>query len=536
MDRYHAVNEPICMYKRGSKERAELDKALERFNSQVHDVPIVIGDEELHAGRLEVQVKPFDHKNPVAKYYQADEATLNKAIDASQKAFRAWDATPLERRAEIFVRAAELIRGKYRYDMLAATMLGQAKTAFQAEIDAVCELSDFYAFNVQWALEAQDWKPQSAGNVTNTLVWRGLEGFWAAVAPFNFTAISGNLAGTAALMGNVVLWKPSHSAVLSSYLTFKILREAGLPPGVINFVPSRGPDFGNAITKSPHLVGVNFTGSCGTFDNLWNEVGKNLSSYRSYPRLVGETGGKNFHFVHPSADMVNVVNCTIRSAFEYSGQKCSACSRLYVPASHWSYIREQFVKELKDLKLGSPLDPTSFISAVIDSRSFKKIKGYIDEARSCPDVTIITGGHCDDSVGYFIEPTIIETKDPRNKLMLEEIFGPVLTVYVYKDEDCRKTLDLVDTTSPFGLTGAIFASDQEFLREAQDVLRFSAGNLYINDKSTGAVVSQQPFGGARKSGTNDKAGSPYYIQRFANLQAVKTQREMLTDWAYSRSE
>lgn len=534
MERYHAVNEPICMYNRGTKERAELDKALERYNTQVQDIPVVIGEEEIRAGKLEYQLKPFDHKNAIAKYYQADEATLNKAIDASQKAFHSWEATPLQKRAEIFVRAAELIRGKYRYDMLAATMLGQAKTAFQAEIDAVCELSDFYAFNVQWALESQSWQPNSVGSVTNSLVWRGLEGFWGAVAPFNFTAISGNLAGTAALVGNVVLWKPSHSAVLSSYLIFKILREAGLPPGVINFVPSRGPDFGSAITKSPHLAGVNFTGSCGTFDNLWNEVGKNLPRYKSYPRLIGETGGKNFHFIHKTADVVHAVNSTIRSAFEYTGQKCSACSRAYVPASLWPDFKSKLVKELKDVKVGSPLDPTSFLSAVIDGRAYKKIKGYIDEAKSSSEVTVIAGGTCDDSVGYYIQPTVIETKNPLNKLMVEEIFGPVLTVYVYKDEDCNEALKLVDTTSPFGLTGAIFATDKEFLRSVQQTLRFSAGNLYINDKSTGAVVAQQPFGGARKSGTNDKAGSPFYIQRFANLQAIKTSSDTLSDWAYSR--
>jgi len=524
------------MYNPGTKEREELEKALEVYSSQVYDIPVVIGNEEIRAGRLESQLKPYDHKNAIAQYYQADEAVLNKAIDVGVKAFRAWDATPLEKRAEIFVQAAKLIRGKYRYEMLAATMLGQAKTAFQAEIDAVCELSDFYDFNAQWALEAQSWQPISTGNVTNSLVWRGLEGFWGAVAPFNFTAISGNLAGTLALMGNVVLWKPSHSAVLSSYLTFKILREAGLPPGVINFVPSRGPDFGNAITKSASLVGINFTGSCGTFDNLWNEVGKNIANYKSYPRLVGETGGKNYHFIHPSANLINAVNCTIRSAFEYSGQKCSACSRLYVPASLWPEFKERMLTELKDVKVGSPLDPSSFTSAVIDARSFKKIKGYIDEAKSCPDVSVIAGGNCDGSVGYYIEPTVIETRDPKNKLMLEEIFGPVLTVYVYKDEDLHGTLRLLDTTSPFGLTGAIFATDEDFLREAREVLRFSAGNLYLNDKSTGAVVSQQPFGGARKSGTNDKAGSPYYLQRFANLQAVKVQREVLTDWAYNRSK
>jgi len=536
LSQYRAVNEPIQSYPPGTKERAQLDATLAQYNSQVFDIPVVIGDEEIRSGAVHLQPKPFDHKSPIAKYYQADTATMEKAIAESQRALVAWDQTPLEQRAEIFVCAAELIRGKYRYEMLAATMLGQAKTIFQAEIDAVCELSDFYAFNVQWALEAQNWKPQSGGSVANHMVWRGLEGFWAAVAPFNFTAISGHLSGAPALMGNVVLWKPSHSAVLSSYLTFKILREAGVPPGVINFVPSRGPVFGAAITKSPHLAGVNFTGGADTFYSIWQDVGKNIATYRSFPRLIGECGGKNFHFIHPSADVPSAVNHTVRSAFEYSGQKCSACSRAYVPESRWAEFEQRLLGALKDVKLGSPLDPASFISAVIDERSFKKIKGYIDKAKSSTECQLIAGGNCDDSIGYFIEPTVVVSTNPKNFIMEEEIFGPVLTVYVYKDAELQSTLKLVDSTSPYALTGSLFATDETFLRDAQSTLRFSCGNLYINDKSTGAVVSQQPFGGARKSGTNDKAGSPYYIQRFVNLQSVKTQTEPLLDWAYDRTK
>lgn len=532
--RYHAVNEPICMYNPGTDERAQLDSALKRFSSEVHDIPVVIGDEEIRCGEARLQPKPFDHKSPIAKYYHADDACLTKAIDVSQKAFRAWESTPLEQRAEIFVRAAELIRGKYRYDMLAATMLGQAKTAYQAEIDAVCELSDFYAFNVQWALEAQNWKPLSFKNVKNDLVWRGIEGFWAAVAPFNFTAISGHLAGAPALMGNVVLWKPSHSAVLSSYLVFKILREAGIPPGVINFVPSAGRVFGQVISTSYHLAGVNFTGSAETFCSIWTDVGTNIGKYKSFPRLIGECGGKNFHFVHESADLTSVVNHTVRSAYEYSGQKCSACSRLYIAESVWPEFKQQLLTTLKDVKVGSPLSDDSFLSAVIDDKSFAKIKGYIEKAKNSPDLTLLAGGNCDDSTGYFIEPTVIETKDPANVLMCEEIFGPVLTIYVYKDLEYKTALNLVDTTTEYALTGSICATDQAFLREAQAVLRFSTGNLYLNDKSTGSVVCQQPFGGARKSGTNDKAGSPYYLQKFVNLQAVKTQFEPLTHWSYDK--
>jgi 1-pyrroline-5-carboxylate dehydrogenase len=337
-------------------------------------------------------------------------------------------------------------------------------------------------------------------------------------------------------MGNVVLWKPSHSSILSSYLVFKILREAGLPAGVINFVPSRGPIFGAAITKSPYLAGVNFTGSADTFYSIWSDVGKNIANCNSFPRLIGECGGKNFHFVHPSADILSAVNNTLRSAFEYSGQKCSACSRLYVSQSRWPEFKHLLLTALKDVKVGSPLDPTAFLSAVIDERSFKKIKGYIEKAKTSDECDVITGGNCDDSTGYFIEPTVIVSKNPKNFLMEEEIFGPVLTVFVYPDSEVQSTLSLVDTTSPYALTGSIFAADESFLREAQSVLRFSCGNLYINDKSTGAVVSQQPFGGARKSGTNDKGGSPYYIQRFVNLLAVKTQAEPLLDWAYDRKK
>lgn len=531
---YHAANEPVCMYVPGTNERAELDSALMQFNAKVHDVPVVIGDEEMRPGEPWLQPKPFDHRTPIAKYYHADHKCLTKAIDVSQKAFRAWESTPLEQRAEIFIRAAELIRGKYRYDVLAATVLGQAKTVFQAEIDAICELSDFYAYDAQWALEAQNWMPLSFDKVKNHLIWRGIEGFWAAVAPFNFTAISGHLAGAPALMGNVVLWKPSHSAVLSSYLVFKILREAGIPPGVINFVPSAGSSFGQAISSSFHLAGVNFTGSVETFCSIWTDIGKNIGKYKSFPRLIGECGGKNFHFVHKSADVTSVVHHTVRSAFEYSGQKCSACSRLYIAESLWPEFKQQLLTTLKDVKVGSPLDNESFLSAIIDKKAFTKIKGYIEQAKKSPDLNILAGGNCDDSIGYFIEPTVIETKDPAHVLMREEIFGPVLTIYVYKDLEYKTALNLVDTTTEFALTGSIFATDQEFLHEAQDVLRFSTGNLYLNDKSTGSVVCQQPFGGARKSGTNDKAGSPYYVQKFVNLQAVKTQFEPLAHWSYDR--
>lgn len=530
---YHATNDPIYGFEPGTEQRLALDAKLKEYNSKVFEVPIVAGDEEIRTKNVRYQVKPFDHGSKLTKFYSADSESLQKAIESSQKAFRSWDATPLEKRAEIFIRAAELIRGKYRADILAATMLGQSKTIIQAEIDAACELSDFYAFNAQWALEAQKWSPISVGKCVNSLVWRGFEGFWAAIAPFNFTAISGHLAGAPAMMGNVVLWKPSTTAILSSYIVFQVLREAGLPPGVINFVPSEGPVFGETITKSPHLAGINFTGSAKTFENVWKEVANNIGTYKSFPRLIGECGGKNFHFIHPSASNIkHIVNSTIRSAFEYSGQKCSACSRIYVPESKWNAIRDGLVAVVKEMKVGSPLEHDTFMTTVIDRKAFTKIKSYLDAAKSSPHLTIVTGGNCDDSKGYFIEPTIIQTKDPLDKLMQEELFGPVLTAYVYKDREASDVLQLIDTTTSYALTGSVFADDENAIKEASEQLRHSTGNFYVNDKSTGSVVSQQPFGGSRKSGTNDKAGSPFYILRFANLLAVKTQTELTNDWSY----
>jgi len=531
---YHAVNDPVLGYLPNSPELASLEAKLKELGSKVHDVPIMVGDEEIRTKDVRYQLKPFDNKSQLAKFYSCDSVTLKKAIDTSQKAFRAWDATPLEKRADIFIRAADLIRGKYRADINAATMLGQGKTIIQAEIDAACELSDFYAFNVQWALEAQKWQPLSPNSkVNNRTIFRGMEGFWAAVAPFNFTAISGHLAGAPAFMGNVVLWKPASSAILSSYIAYKILREAGLPPGVVNFVPADGSTFGPAITKSPYLAGVNFTGSTGTFEQLWLEVAKNLPTYKAYPRLIGECGGKNFHFIHPSASHTShIVNCTVRSAFEYQGQKCSACSRMYVPESRWADIRDGLVATVKQLKVGSPLERDTFMTAVIDAKAYKSIVRYIDYAKTNKDLSIIVGGEYDDSKGYYIQPTIVQSKDPNDRLMREEIFGPVLTVYVYKDSEYKNVLGLIDSSTEYALTGSVFADDPNVIKEATTALRFSTGNFYVNDKSTGSVVAQQPFGGARKSGTNDKAGSPNYIMRFANIQSIKTSQELLSDWSY----
>nr|DBA15718.1 TPA: hypothetical protein GDO54_003190 [Pyxicephalus adspersus] len=412
-------------------------------------------------------------------------------------------------------------------------MIGQGKTVIQAEIDAAAELIDFFRFNAKFALQLQHEQPISVPISTNTMAFRGLEGFIAAVSPFNFTAIGGNLAGAPALMGNVVLWKPSDTAILSSYTVYNALREAGLPPNIIQFVPADGPVFGDTITSSEHLSGINFTGSVPTFKRLWKQVAENLDRYRTFPRLAGECGGKNFHFVHNSADVESVVYGTIRSAFEYSGQKCSACSRLYVPDSLWPQIKARLLEEHAKIKVGNPADDFStFTSAVIDEKSFRRIQSWIKHAKESPNLTILAGGNCDDKVGYFVEPTIIESKDPKEKIMAEEIFGPVLTAYVYPENKYKEVLKLIDSTSPYGLTGAVFAQDKNVIQEATEVLRNAAGNFYINDKSTGAVVAQQPFGGSRASGTNDKPGGPHYILRWTSPQVIKETHVPLTEWKY----
>jgi 1-pyrroline-5-carboxylate dehydrogenase len=521
LENYKAVNEPILEYLPGSKERIELDAKLKEYDSKVHEVPIVIGDEELTNSDVRYQVRPFDHQNKLAKFYYADRGMLEKAIDVSQKAHHDWERRPQEERSEIFLRAADLIAGKYRMDLMASTMLGQGKTIIQGEIDTACELADFYRFNVQYIADLVKFQPISVENTDNSMIYRGMEGFWAAIAPFNFTAISGHLAGAPAFMGNTVLWKSSDTSMLSSYICFKILREAGVPPGVINFVPADGPVFGDVITKSPHLAGINFTGSARTFHLLWQEVAKNIGIYNSYPRLIGECGGKNFHFVHTTADAQSVVYGSLRSAFEYSGQKCSACSRMYVAESKWDEIREGLIEEHKKIKMGSVLEPDSFLSAVIDDKAFDRIKSYVDHAKSSPNVKVIAGGNCDNSKGYYIEPTIVQASDPKDRIMQEEIFGPVLGVYVYPDNEYKQTLELINSTSPYALTGAVYAQDPSVVDEAADILRYASGNFYINDKSTGSVVAQQPFGGARKSGTNDKAGGPHYLLKFASPQAIK---------------
>lgn len=534
LQNYVAYNEPVLGFEKGSKERQELESKLKEYNSKLHEVPIVIGDEQITTKDVRYQVRPFDHQNKLARFYYADKSLIKKSIDTCLKAHRDWEKRPLEERAKIFRDAGDLVTGKYRMDILAATMLGQAKTIVQAEIDAACELADFFHFNAQWAMDLQKWKPVDTKESKNSIDYRSSEGFWAAIAPFNFTAIGGHLAGAPAMMGNSVIWKSSDTAMLSNYIVFTLLREAGVPAGVINFVPADGPVFGDTVTASKDLAGINFTGSAKTFHHLWQQVGIRISHYKTFPRLIGECGGKNFHFVHQSANVESVINGTIRSAFEYGGQKCSACSRMYVPQSLWPKIKEGLVEAQKQIKYGSPLEADSFLSAVIDDKAYDRVKSYVDYGKK--NLKLVAGGKCDNSKGYYIEPTIFEVTDPKDKILQEEIFGPVLSVYVYKDTEYKDILKLIDTTSPYALTGAIYSQDSSVLYEAKEALRYSAGNIYLNDKSTGSVVAQQPFGGARKSGTNDKAGSPHYLLKFVSPLSVKHTNVPATVWKYKYME
>ncbi|KAJ8320722.1 hypothetical protein KUTeg_002309 [Tegillarca granosa] len=500
---YVAVNEPMYDYAAGSKERQELDAAIDKYSNKLEDIPIVIGGEEIRTKDVRYQVEPFDHQKKIASFYYATPELVQKAIDSSMKVRKDWEKRSLNDRCDIFLKAADLVSGKYRMDLMAATMLGQAKNVVQAEIDTAAEMADFLRFNVQFAQEITQYQPISPNrNVTeNRTVYRGMEGFWAAITPFNFTAIGGHLPSAPVQMGNVCLWKPSDTAMLSNYIMFKIYQEAGLPPGVINFVPAHGPVFGDTITSSPHLAGINFTGSVATFKHLWKQVAKNLDIYKCYPRLIGECGGKNFHFIHKTADVQSVVNGTVRSAFEYSGQKCSACSRMYIPKSVWAKVKDDMIKIQKDIKVGSPLEKETFVSAVIDDKSFARIKGYLDHVKSSSSLKVLAGGKCDDSKGYFVEPTIIETSDPKEKMMQEEIFGPILTVYPYPDDQYKETAQLVTETSPFALTGAIYSSD--------------------------VLMCILPV-----QSTNDKAGGPHYLLKFVSVQSVKETKTPMTDWTY----
>lgn len=496
-------NEPTLTYLKDSKEMKELHETIKKMSCTVEDIPIVINGKEYRTDECRVQVMPHNHQHALANFYHADEKLIHKAIASAVRSQKVWDQTSLAERLQIWEKAATLMTTKYRQTLNAATMLGQGKTVIQAEIDATVELTDFMRMNAYSLKEISKYCPISVDpKITkNSFRHRGLGGFVAAITPFNFTAISGNLAYTPALMGNCVIWKPTDTAILSNWIIYKIMLEAGLPPNVVQFVPADGPCFGNMITEMPCLSGINFTGSTATFKRLWRQVGDNIDYYHHFPRLVGECGGKNFHFVHPSADIENVVNCTIRSSFEYSGQKCSACSRMFVPQSLWSEMKCRLQKELSKLQVGDVTNVKTFMSAVIDKNAFQRITSYIDYAKcDCDKFQIIGGGEYCDKTGYFIEPTIIETQDPTDKLMTKEIFGPILTVFVYDDCDVKETIKLIKSSTQFGLTGAVFAEDKEFLKQALEAFKMSVGNFYINDKSTGAVVGQQPFGGALMSG------------------------------------
>lgn len=530
------INEPILSYKAGSQEKLELKKTLSELKENVLEIPLIINGEEVRTDNVREIRIPHDHKHIIARYHLAGEKELEMAVEAAKEAKKAWETIDMEHRMSIFLKAAELIAGPYRARINAATMLGQSKTVFQAEIDSACELIDFLRYNVKYMEEIYSEQPNSTATEWNRLDFRPLEGYVLAITPFNFTAIGGNLATAPVMLGNVAIWKPSNNAVYSNYLFMKILEESGLPKGVINFVPSIGSDVENILIKNKDLAGIHFTGSSKVFENIYKVVGENIHMYRSFPRLVGETGGKDFIFAHNSCDIDALSVAFTRGSFEYQGQKCSAASRGYVPKSIWEELKGKLIDNLKEIKIGDVEDFTNFMSAVIDQKAFDKIKGYIDYAKSSEEAEIIFGGGCDDSQGYFIEPTVILTSNPRFKTMEEEIFGPVMTIYLYDDQKFEETLTLCDETSPYGLTGAIFAKDREIIEFMQEKLYHTAGNFYINDKPTGAVVGQQPFGGGRKSGTNDKAGSKYNLLRWINIRNTKENFNPPHDYKYDFME
>ncbi len=514
-------NEPVKEYLKGSIEREELEKELKRQSSMVVEIPLLIGGKEVYTNNVSEVVMPHNHGHVIARFHKAGEKEVDLAIEAALEAHKIWSDINWTLRASILLKAADLITHKYRAVLNAATMLGQSKNIYQSEIDAVCETADFIRFNVSFASEIYKTQPRSSFNQLNRMEYRALEGFVFTVSPFNFTSIASNLNLSPVMMGNTTIWKPATTAVLSNYYLMKIFTEAGIPPGVINFLPGSGAMIGKKVLASKNLAGIHFTGSNNTFNSLWRGVSDNLADYNSYPRLVGETGGKDFIFVHPTANVDEVAAAAISGAFEYQGQKCSAASRMYIPESLWEKIKERMVSLYSTIRMGDVTDFGNFVNAVIDKASFDNIKGYIDYAKGSPEAKVIFGGKCDDSKGYFIEPTFIQTTNPRFKSMEEEIFGPVLTAYVYDDKKIEEALDLCDTTSPYGLTGAVFGKDRLAVSQICQRLRYSAGNFYINDKPTGAVVGKQPFGGSRASGTNDKAGGEFNLIRWASPRTVK---------------
>ena len=528
-----AVNEPIKSYLPRSKERNSLQRKYDEMSQKTYEIPIIINGQEIKTEKLKNCVMPHNHKHVLATFHNASKNEVAKAINSSLNSWKTWSETPLNKRTKIFRRAAELLAGPWRDTINAATMLNQSKNVYQAEIDSACELIDFFNFNAQYAEQIYSKQALiSPDGVKNHLEYRPLEGFIFAISPFNFTSIAGNLPCAPAIMGNVAIWKPASSAILPCYFLMKMLKEAGLPDGVINFLPGKGSDIGDLVLSDENLSGVHFTGSTDTFQHIWKLIGSNIHNYKTYPRIVGETGGKDFCLAHESVNIDKLIAAMIRGAFEYQGQKCSALSRAYLPKKIWSDFQKKYIDELNSIKIGSPRDFTNFMNAVIDQNAFNSIKEYIEYAKNSEDAEIISGGNYDDSLGFFIEPTTILTTNPKFKTMEEEIFGPVLTIFLYDTDELDETIDLIDNTSSYALTGCIMGENDNFLSMATKKLRHSAGNFYINDKPTGAVVGQQPFGGSRASGTNDKAGSELNLYRWVSVRTIKETFDPVKDYRY----
>lgn len=525
-------NEPIKTYAPGSTEKSTLKARMAELASEEIEIPLIIGGKEVRTGNFGESRSPHDHGKVLAKYHKAGEAEVHAAVEASKSAKAAWADMPWEARASVFLKAADLLAGPYRDTVNAATMLGQSKTAHQAEIDSACEAIDFLRFNPHYMAKMMEDQPESSPGIWNRLELRPLDGFVFAISPFNFTAIAANLPTAPAMVGNTVLWKPASSSVFSNYFLMKLFQEAGVPDGVINFLPGSGGQVGDPAVRHEDFAGIHFTGSTEVFQGIWRTVGENIQRYKCYPRIVGETGGKDFIFAHETADVAALKTAIVRGAFEYQGQKCSAASRAYIPSNVWSQLKDDLVEEVSGIKMGDVADFRNFMGAVIDRNAFDSIKGYLDFARTAAGGEILCGGTCDDSKGYFIEPTLIVASDPHFKTMEEEIFGPALTVFVYDENKYDEVLNLCDTTSPYALTGSIFANDRSAVEKAMSVLSHAAGNFYINDKPTGAVVGQQPFGGSRASGTNDKAGSALNLLRWSSPRTVKETFVPPTDYRY----
>jgi 1-pyrroline-5-carboxylate dehydrogenase len=525
-------NEPVFDYAPGTPERADLKSALRQLSGQQIEIPLIIGGQEVRTGNTGRAVMPHDHGHVLGIYHKAGEAEALRAIEAARDAWQEWSRMPWEARAAIFLKAAEILTCRRRAEMNAVAMLDLSKTAHQSEIDMIAELADYWRFNPYYMMRIMQPQPGSIPSVWNMVEHRPLEGFVFAATPFNFASIAGNLPSAPAMMGNTVVWKPASSAVYVAYHLMRVFEEAGLPPGVINFLPGDGAAVGDPVFAHPDLAGIHFTGSTRTFQGIWQTVGANISRYRSYPRVVGETGGKDFVFAHASAEVPALVTALIRGAFEYQGQKCSAASRAYIPDNLWPDVRDAMLAELSGVRVGDVSDFSNFMGALIDAAAYRKVVDCVELARSSPETEIVAGGDHDDRVGYFVQPTLVLTRNPRHRLMEEEVFGPVLTVYVYPEAEFDETLHLCDTTSPYGLTGSIFAQDRRVVEKALAVLRHAAGNFYINDKPTGAVVGLQPFGGSRASGTNDKAGSPLNLERWVSPRTIKESFCPPTDYRY----